>query len=94
MLIITFIEGPKTIDGLIRNLELGFEAALTPLPRVLQKGTEWKFKSPERLVIRFEDNPLGTAMQTFLDKDSETTDWDVFPFASEINFCQLSAHLD
>jgi len=93
MLIITFIEGPKTIDGLIRNLELGFEAALTPLPRVLQEEREWQFKSPERFVIRFEDNPLGTAIQTFLDKDSETTDRDVFPFASEINFCQLSANL-
>ena len=43
-------------------------------------GEEREFRSPERFVIGFENNPLGTAIQTFLDKESETADGDILPF--------------
>jgi len=37
MSIISFIEEPKTIDRIIRHLELTFEAERPPLPRVVQQ---------------------------------------------------------
>lgn len=37
MLIISFIEEPKTIDRIIRHLELSFEAERPPPPQVVQQ---------------------------------------------------------
>jgi hypothetical protein len=37
MLIISFIEEPKTIDRIIRHLKLTFEAERSPPPRVVQQ---------------------------------------------------------